>query len=153
MPKQSSGILPFRRKAGKLEVFLIHPGGPFWAKKGTGAWSIPKGEINAGEDTLAAAKREFNEETGHTVRGILIQLDPIKQRGGKIVHAWAVETDIDHTNIKSNSFEMIWPPKSGRMVTFPEVDKANWFEINKAREMILPGQLDLLDQLERKLKK
>jgi len=144
--KQSAGLLLYRR--GKdLEVFLVHPGGPFWAKKDLGAWSIPKGEFSESEDPLAAAQRELTEETGFSVNGAFRALQPVKQSGGKIVHAWAVEADCDPQKIISNTFALQWPPKSGRVQTFPEVDRAAWFSISEAREKINSGQAVLLDQL------
>lgn len=151
MAKKSAGILLFRRKKNILEVFLVHPGGPFWAKKDDGAWSIPKGEFDDNEDGLKAAKREFKEETGSDIHGNFIELVPIKQKSGKLVYAWAVEGDIDPTRIKSNEFEMEWPPRSGKMRTFPEIDKADWFTISGASLKINAGQLSLLKNLESKL--
>ncbi len=151
MAKKSAGILLFRRKKNILEVFLVHPGGPFWAKKDDGAWSIPKGEFDDNEDGLKAAKREFKEETGSDIAGNFIELTPIKQKSGKLVYAWAAEGDIDPTMIKSNEFEMEWPPGSGKMRTFPEVDKADWFTISAASLKINAGQLSLLKNLESKL--
>ncbi|MBM4263308.1 MAG: NUDIX domain-containing protein [Deltaproteobacteria bacterium] len=144
--KTSAGLLLYRRRS-ELEVFLVHPGGPFWAKKDLGAWSIPKGEFEEGEDPLKAAEREFTEETGFTVEGESRALNPVKQSGGKIVHAWAVEADCDADKIKSNTFELQWPPKSGRMQSFPEVDRAAWFPIDQARKHMLSGQTNFLDQL------
>lgn len=144
--KTSAGLLLYRRR-GELEVFLVHPGGPFWAKKDTGAWSLPKGEFMDGEDPLQAARREFTEETGLTIDGEFRRLEPVKQSGGKVVHAWAVEADCDVTRVRSNLFSMEWPPKSGRMQQFPEVDRAQWFNIAEARQRIIAGQLGLLDQL------
>jgi Predicted NTP pyrophosphohydrolase len=147
MPKTSAGILMFRRNSESIELFLIHPGGPFWARKDVGAWSIPKGEYGPGEEPLDAARREFNEETGSTVHGDFIPLPPIKQKGGKIVSAWAVEGDIDAASIKSNTFSMEWPPKSGRQAEFPEVDKAGWFSPAEARQKINPAQAVFIDAL------
>lgn len=141
----------YRRRAGRAEVFLVHPGGPFWARKDQGAWSIPKGEFTD-ETPLDAAKREFEEETGLPARGDFHPLEPIRQAGGKIVHAWAVEGDCDAEAIKSNSFTMEYPPRSGRFRTFPEIDRAAWFPLPQAREKILKSQHPLLDQLERMLK-
>lgn len=134
-----------------IEVFLIHPGGPFWAKKDAGAWSIPKGEINEGEDPLAAARREFSEETGFDAGENFIELEPIKQKGGKIVSAWAVEGSVDADAIKSNMFSMEWPPKSGRRTEFPEADKAGWFAPGEARAKINPAQAAFIDALLAKL--
>jgi predicted NUDIX family NTP pyrophosphohydrolase len=134
-------------------VFLVHPGGPFWAKKDLGAWSIPKGEYPDGEEPLAAAKREFEEETGIKPEGDFTPLKAIKQPGGKMVLAWAFEGDGDASAIKSNTFSMEWPPHSGNQQEFPEVDRAEWFNIEAAREKILKGQLPLLEELEEVLNK
>lgn len=152
MAKISAGLLLYRRRPGGGEVFLVHPGGPFWAKKDAGAWSIPKGEASPGEALLAAAQREFEEETGLRVTGDFHALEPVRQPGGKLVYAWAVEADCDADAIRSNSFEMEWPPRSGRKRTFPEVDRAAWLDLPRAREKINKGQLPLLDQLERRLR-
>ena len=150
MPKkQSAGILLYRRRAGELEVLLVHPGGPFWAKKDAGAWSIPKGEVGAGEDPLDVARREFLEETGSAVQGDFAALVPIEQRGGKTVHAWAVEGDFDVATLASNTFSMEWPPRSGRQREFPEVDRAGWFPLPAAREKLLEAQCAFLDELEK----
>ncbi len=130
----------YRKHAGVREVFLVHPGGPFWAKKDEGAWSIPKGEFEPGEEPLAAAKREFTEETGFVADGDFVPLTPLKQPSGKVVHAWAVEMDCDPTRVKSNTFTF-----KGR--EFPEIDKAAWFGLDEARRKILPGQIEFLDQL------
>jgi predicted NUDIX family NTP pyrophosphohydrolase len=146
MPKQSAGLLLFRRR-GDLEVLLVHPGGPLWAKKDEGAWSIPKGELTDGENPLSAARRECQEETGATPTGEFIALDPVRQAGGKVVHAWAVESEFDPATLKSGTFQMEWPPRSGRRQDFPEVDRAEWFTIEAARRKILKGQTPLLDQL------
>jgi predicted NUDIX family NTP pyrophosphohydrolase len=143
---QSAGLLVYQKAAGRLLVFLVHPGGPFWAKKDLGAWSIPKGELAEGEDALAAARREFSEETGQSVDGDFRELTPCRQKGGKIVRAWAVEGDADEA-VVSNMFEMEWPPKSGRRQSFPEVDRAAWFTLDEARARINPGQLPILDEL------
>lgn len=148
MPKISAGLLMFRRTKSGTQVLLVHPGGPFWKNKDDGAWSIPKGEAAEGEDLLAAAKREFEEELGFALRGTFIPLPPIKQKGGKVVHAWRFEGDCDPSQIRSNTFEMEWPPRSGKRASFPEVDRAAWFELNEARHKILASQLPLLDQLE-----
>jgi predicted NUDIX family NTP pyrophosphohydrolase len=153
MPKQSAGLLIYRQRGATPEVFLVHPGGPFWAKKDAGAWSIPKGEFETGEDPLATARREFTEETGFTIDGPFTALPPVKQPGGKIVHAFAVPGDCDASAIRSNSFTLEWPPRSGRRQEFPEVDRAGWFDLAAAREKILRGQLPLLDALERLLQK
>jgi len=152
MAKISAGLLLYRVRQGTLEVLLVHPGGPFWAKKDAGSWSIPKGEATAGEALLAAAQREFREETGLGVRGNFRALSPVRQPSGKVVHAWAVEADCDAAAIRSNTFEMEWPPHSGRKQAFPEVDRAAWLDLPAARAKITKGQLNLLDQLERLLR-
>jgi predicted NUDIX family NTP pyrophosphohydrolase len=151
MAKESAGLLLFRRGAGGLEIFLVHPGGPFWAKKDAHAWSIPKGEFAADEDPLTAARREFAEETGLSAAGTFIALSPCKQPGGKIVHGFAVEGDCDPAAVKSNMFTIEWPPRSGRHQEFPEIDRAAWFPLAAARMKIHKGQIPLLDELERKL--
>jgi predicted NUDIX family NTP pyrophosphohydrolase len=148
MAKTSAGILMYRQRSTAVEVLIVHPGGPFWKSKDAGAWSIPKGEFLPGEDPLKTAKREFKEELGKTVTGKFLELRPVFQAGGKIVYAWAVEGDLDTTNIKSNEFEMEWPPKSGRMAKFPEVDRAEWVDLPTAREKLNPAQTGFLDQLE-----
>ena len=150
--KQSAGILLYRIKNKMPEVFLVHPGGPFWKNKDAAAWSIPKGEFTDEEDGLIAAKREFEEETGVTLAGKFIELKPIKQKGGKLVFAWAIEGDIDAENIQSNTFNMEWPPKSGKMQTFPEVDKAGWFKADEAKEKINTSQTAFIDELVELLK-
>lgn len=137
----------FRKCGGALQVFLVHPGGPFWQKKDAGAWSIPKGEYAEGEDALEAARREFQEETGFEVRGEFLSLRQIKQPGGKVISAWAVEGDCDPTAIRSNTFSIEWPPKSGRQQEFPEVDRAGWFALDEAKERILKGQQGFVDRL------
>jgi len=147
MAKQSAGILLHRKVDSELQVFLVHPGGPFFAKKDEGAWSIPKGEFLDDEDALAAAKREFLEETGRAVEGEFIPLTSIQQKGGKKVLAWAVEGNIDHENIVSNTFEMEWPPRSGKKKTFPEIDKAGWFSIKEALIKINVAQAKLIEEL------
>lgn len=147
MPKLSAGLLMYRRRSGGLEVFLVHPGGPFWVKKDLGAWSIPKGEYAEGEEPLAAARREFQEETGFRADGSFVELGAVKQAGGKVVRAWAVEGDCNPAALNSNVFEMEWPPRSGRKAEFPEVDRAGWFSMVDARERILMGQIPLLDAL------
>ena len=147
MAKQSAGILLYRKVDSELQVFLVHPGGPFFAKKDEGAWSIPKGEFLDNEDALAAAKREFLEETGQAVDGEFIELTPIQQKGGKKVLAWAVEGDIDHETIVSNTFEIEWPPRSGKKKTFPEIDKAGWFSIKEALIKINVAQAKLIEEL------
>ena len=146
--KESAGILLFRRTHGRLQVLLVHPGGPFWKNKDAGAWTIPKGEVAAGEDPLACALRELKEETGHTCMGDPIALGRVKQKGGKLVHAWAVEGDFDPSTLVSNTFTMEWPPKSGKHQTFPEVDRAEWFDVVTAREKINPAQVQWLELLE-----
>ena len=151
MPKKSAGLLLYRRRRGSLEVFLVHPGGPFWPKKDDGAWSIPKGEFSAGENPLDAAKREFREETGLVAEGEYLPLKPIRQRGGKIVYAWAVLSHFEPAAVNSNTFSMEWPRGSGTMRKFPEVDRAGWFTIDWARRKILKSQLNLLEQLEQTL--
>lgn len=146
MAKESAGILLFR-KIPQIQFFLVHPGGPFFARKDAGSWTIPKGEFVGPEDPLAAAKREFFEETGATINGTFLQLPTIKQKGGKLVHAWAVEGDIDPLSIRSNTFKIAWPPRSGQLREFPEIDRAGWFEITEAREKINPAQVEWLDEL------
>lgn len=147
MPKTSAGILLYRTKNGLLQVFLAHPGGPFFAKKDAGAWSIPKGELDEGEDPLAAAQREFEEETGCRPEGSFIPLSPVTQKGGKTVLAWAVEGECDPGTIKSNTFTLEWPPKSGQMREFPEVDRVGWFTVEEAKGKINPAQAALLEEL------
>lgn len=151
MPKLSAGLLLFRGPHNHLEVFLVHPGGPFWAKKDEGAWSLPKGEYAASEDPLAAAKREFREETGFLIDGEFLPLGEIKQPSAKHVHAWAVEADVDPTLIQSNAFTLEWPPKSGKLREFPEVDRAEWFSLADARRKILKGQRPFLERLSARL--
>src|SRR5437879_6412273 len=148
MPKRSAGLLLFRRKdTREVEVLLVHPGGPFWRSKDEGAWTIPKGEFDDDEDPLVAAKREFEEETGAAPPdGDYIPLTPIKQKNGKIVRAWAVEGDFDLTQVRSNTFSCEWPPKSGRMQEFPEVDRAGWFTPEVAKRKMLYGQPALVDE-------
>jgi len=142
MSQTSAGLLPYRRKNGVLEVFLVHPGGPFWATKDEGAWSIPKGELAAGEDPLAAARREFTEETGFTADGEFLQLSALQQPSGKTVHVWALQSDFDPGLVRSNTFTL-----QGR--TYPEIDRAGWFGLPEARRKILKGQVGFLEQLER----
>jgi predicted NUDIX family NTP pyrophosphohydrolase len=151
MPKKSAGLLLFRESAAGLEVLLVHPGGPFWAKKDDGSWSIPKGEFADDEEPLAAAQREFEEELGARPAGDFMPLKPLKQPSGKLVFAWALRFDFDPSSLKSNVFSMEWPPKSGRQREFPEVDKAAWFGLEAARRKILKGQAPFLDQLLRRL--
>ena len=147
--KRSAGLLPFRRRDGVLEVFLVHPGGPFWAKKDDGAWTIPKGEIHEGEEPLDAAKREFREETGFEPVGELRELGSLKQPSGKIVFAWSLaHGDFDPLDLKSNAFEREWPPRSGKKASFPEADRAAWLPLDQARVKILKGQAPFLDRLD-----
>ena len=147
MPKTSAGLMVYRIREGRLEIFLVHPGGPFWARKDMGAWSIPKGEFSESEDPLEAAQREFREETGHEIEGPFLPLQSRKQPSGKIVHAWAVLGDLDPERIQSNTFTMEWPRGSGRQKEFPEVDRAEWFAVEEARRRILPGHVGFLDEL------
>ena len=141
----------YRRSRGSLEVLLVHPGGPFWMKKDLGAWSIPKGEHEAGEAPLAAAAREFEEETGLVAKGPYTPLRSITQQGGKVVQAWAFEGDCDAESLKSTTFSLEWPPRSGRRQEFPEVDRGGWFSLEEARRRILPAQAALLDELAAKM--
>ena len=150
MAKKSAGIILYRYQASILQVLLVHPGGPFWAKKDVGVWSIPKGEFDETESPFDAALREVKEETGLLLDGNFTALQPVKQKSGKLVYAWALQKDIDATQIKSNSFQMEWPPKSGKQQSFPEVNAAAWFSIEEAAEKILSGQLPLLQQLQQK---
>jgi predicted NUDIX family NTP pyrophosphohydrolase len=154
MTKIAAGILLYRHSTPEaaVEVLLVHPGGPFWAKKDLASWSIPKGEPNEGEDLIETARREFTEETGGTASGEAWSLSSVKQPGGKLVHAWAVEGDFDPARLHSNTFTMEWPRGSGRMQEFPEVDRAEWFAVPEARRRILPGQLEFLEKLERHLR-
>ena len=151
MTKISAGILLFRRRPAGVEVMLVHPGGPFWARKDAGAWSIPKGLADEGEDRLAAAKREFLEETGMAIEGEFLDLGAYKQPGGKTVVAFAHEGDFDPQSLKSNAFLMEWPPHSGRMAEFPEVDKAAWYSIGEAMEKATRGQRPIIAALAEKL--
>lgn len=146
MAKKSAGILWYRSKSKELEVLLVHPGGPFWKNKDAGAWSIPKGEF-IDEEPLAAAKREILEETGVECSGNFLPLGSIKQAGGKIVYAWALEFDFDPSQLHSNAFELEWPPKSGTIRSFPEVDRAEWFTLTQAKTKIIKGQLEFLEKL------
>jgi len=148
MPVKSAGILMFRRDSGGPKVLLVHPGGPFWARKDAGAWSMPKGEYANGEEPEAAARREFGEETGAQARGDLVPLGDQRQRSGKIITAFALEGDFDPAALRSNHFEMEWPPRSGRMQTFPEVDRVGWFFLPQAHEKIISGQAPFLVRLE-----
>ena len=147
MPRQSAGILLFRRTAGIVQVLLLHPGGPFWAKKDEGAWSIPKGLYEEPENAIDAARREFWEETGGTIAADLVELGKFKQPGGKVISAWAAESDFDVAELRSNSFMLEWPPKSGRQTEFPEVDRAAWFSLAEAAAKITKGQLQILMRL------
>jgi predicted NUDIX family NTP pyrophosphohydrolase len=153
MPRLSAGLLLYRIKDGAIEVLLAHPGGPYFVNKNGGAWSIPKGEPDANEDLLATAQREFEEETGLKPQGPFVALEPIKQRGGKIVHAWAFEGDCDPTTIRSNTFTMEWPPHSGQPMEFPEIDRAEFFDLTTARKKIKAGQEALIEELERMLQR
>jgi predicted NUDIX family NTP pyrophosphohydrolase len=150
-PVRSAGILLYRRREGRVEVLLVHPGGPFWARKDDGAWSIPKGECDGSEDPEAAARREFAEETGAGLPGALRALTPVAQSRGKTVHAFAAEGDLDPASVRSNSVSIEWPPRSGRRATFPEVDRAAWFALDDARRKILQGQRPLFDELRERL--
>jgi len=151
MPQRSAGILMYRRKRGAVEVLLVHPGGPFWKKKDEGAWSIPKGLYEESEDALAAARREFEEETGAAPAGEFIPLGEFRQSSAKIVSVWAVEGEFDVTKLTSNTFALEWPPKSGKINDFPEIDRAAWFSPNEARRKILKGQRSVLGALIAKL--
>ena len=147
MPKQAAGILLYRRGPSGLTVLLAHPGGPLWTRKDAGAWTLPKGQFTDGEAPLDAAKREFEEEMGSKPTGSFQPLGALKQPSGKIIHAWASESDFDVTTVKSNLFSMEWPPRSGRMGGFPEIDRAEWFSIDEARRKMLKGQQPFLDRL------
>ena len=148
MAKRSAGILLHRRRGEDAEVLLVHPGGPFWAKKDLGAWTIPKGELDPGEDPRACALREFAEETGTVLPpGELLDLGEVRQKAGKVVRAWAAEGDLDAAAVVSNTFEMVWPPRSGQLRSFPEIDRAGWFGLAEARKRILPAQAPFLDRL------
>jgi predicted NUDIX family NTP pyrophosphohydrolase len=148
MAKQSAGLLMYRMRDGKCEVLLVHPGGPYWARKDLGVWSIPKGEYTDAEDPFEVAKREFREETSFTAAGDFIPLEQRKQAGGKVVTAWAFEGDCDASSIESNTFTMEWPPRSGQRREFPEVDRAGWFPLDVAKEKILSGQAGFLEELD-----
>jgi predicted NUDIX family NTP pyrophosphohydrolase len=149
--RRSAGLLLFRTVAGALEVLLVHPGGPFWANRDHGAWSIPKGEVAVDEDPFQAALREFREETGRSVHGDFIPLGSLRKAGGKTVHAWAVRSEFDPSQLESNTFVMEWPPRSGQLQTFPEIDRAAWFPLDIARVKMLEGQVGFLDGLKRAL--
>lgn len=148
---QSAGIILYRRRGAALEVLLVHPGGPFWARRDDGAWSIPKGEFDAGEEPAAAARREFFEETGVEPQTDMTPLTPVTQSRGKTVHAFAAESDFDAASIRSNTFALEWPPRSGRMQAFPEIDRAAWFTLDEARRKIVAGQRPILDELSERL--
>jgi predicted NUDIX family NTP pyrophosphohydrolase len=146
--RRSAGILLYRLSGGAPEVLLVHPGGPFWARRDAGAWSVPKGEYEDADDPLAAARREFEEETGTALEtGELLELGDVKQKNGKVVSAWAAEGDLDPDAVHSNTFTMEWPPRSGRTAEFPEIDRAGWFGIDDAREKLNPAQAQFLDRL------
>jgi predicted NUDIX family NTP pyrophosphohydrolase len=147
MKKRSAGILMYRRTGPELQVLLVHPGGPFWVKKDLGAWSIPKGEFEEGEEPLATAKREFREELGVEADGAFLELGSLVQPSRKEIIAWAVEGDFDVAELRSNTFELEWPPKSGKRKSFPEVDRAAWFGLEEARGKILPGQVEFIERL------
>jgi predicted NUDIX family NTP pyrophosphohydrolase len=147
MARQSAGILLYRLKDSVPEVLLVHPGGPYFANKDLGAWSIPKGEFSEGEEPLSAAKRELLEETGIAVTGDFLELKPVKQKGGKTVMAWAAEAKRDVIVLKSNTFKMMWPPKSGQWKTYPEIDRAEWFDLSTARQKINPAQVSFIEEL------
>lgn len=148
MPKRSAGILAYRYQQQQIQVLLVHPGGPFYAKKDEGAWSIPKGEYETGEDPLQVALREFEEETGNTILAAdFLQLEDFRLKSGKIVSAWAVPAEFEKPYLRSNTFELEWPPGSGKVKSYPEADRADWFTIEEARLKIHPGQLSLIDQL------
>ena len=149
MAKTSAGLLMYRRRDGLLEFLLVHPGGPFWKNKDAGAWTIPKGELEEAEDPLAAAIREFREELSLEVKGPFTELRPIKQKSGKIVRAWAFEGDCEPEKIKSNTFAIEWPPRSGSMAEFPEIDRAEFFDAERAKEKINPAQVAFLDEVMR----
>ena len=148
MASQSAGVLLYRKVNGQLQVFLVHPGGPFFKNKDHGAWSIPKGEFLDDEEPLSAAKREFEEETGQKIDGSFICLNPVKLKSGKRVYAWAVEGDINHETIISNLFEIEWPPKSGKKQSFPEIDRAGWFGVDEAIFKINAAQAAFIEELE-----
>ena len=148
MAKISAGILAYRKKEQPFEVFLVHPGGPFWADKDMHAWSVPKGEAEPHENLLSAAKREFKEETGFDISGNFTALEPVNQSRDKVVYAFVVKTDFDVKNVTSNQIEIEWPPKSDKKILIPEVDRGEWFSLERAKDKILKGQIPLLEQLE-----
>ena len=145
--RKSAGILLYRNRHEHTEYFLVHPGGPFWKNKDIGAWSVPKGEFEEGDDPLKAAQREFEEETGIAIQGNFRALTPVKQKSGKMIYTWACEGDIDHAIIRSNTFPIEWPPRSGKYIDIPEVDKGGWFTYEEAKEKLIPGQVPILDEL------
>ena len=147
MPRTSAGIALFRRAGSSIELFLAHPGGPFWRRKDEGAWTFPKGECAAGEDPLMAARREFREEIGLDIDGEFIDLGTVRQAGGKVVRVFAIEGDCNPNSIRSNTFKQVWPPKSGRYVEFPEVDRAGWFSPADAKTKLITAQRDFVDRL------
>lgn len=147
MTKQSAGILVYRYQEQQLQVFLVHPGGPFWAKKDIGAWTVPKGEFLDDEEALIAAKREFTEETGQVIDGEFKPLKPVKLKSGKTIYCWAIEGSVDEKNIVSNTFDMEWPPRSGKTISVPEVDRADWFDTSTVKEKINLGQVGLIVEL------
>lgn len=151
MNRVSAGLLVYRQRAGVLEVLLAHPGGPFYSRKDTGVWTIPKGEVAPDEDLLTAARREFHEELGWSPEGPFLPLSAVRQKGGKLVHAWACLGDCDPAVVVSNTFALEWPPGSGRRQEFPEIDRAEFFDLPAAREKLLPAQRPLLDELEQLL--
>lgn len=151
MSKTSAGLIMYRMREDKLEVLLVHPGGPFWTKKDDGAWFMPKGELNPSEDPLAAAKREFEEETGLKPEGTLLPLGTVRQKSGKTIHAWAFEGDCDPAHLKSNTFTIEWPPRSGRQAEFPEIDRAGFFDLAQAEKKMHPVEFPLLRRLLRAL--
>jgi predicted NUDIX family NTP pyrophosphohydrolase len=150
--KRSAGLLLFRRNERGIEVLLVHPGGPFWTRKDLGAWSIAKGEYEEGEEPLAAARREFQEETGFVIEGAFLELGTIRQAGGKVVSVWGIEGDCDPAKLTSNRFQMEWPPRSGSMKEFPEVDRGAWFTLPEAHDRILASQRPFLDRIAEKFR-
>ncbi len=152
MPEKSAGLLVYRSRPAGPEFLLAHPGGPFWAKRDAGAWSIPKGLIGEGEDALSAAKREFEEEIGQPAPGVFVALTPLRQKSGKTVHAWRIEADLDLSGFRSNLFEMEWPRRSGRTQSFPEIDRVGWFATDEALIKILPGQAGFIHEAKAALK-
>jgi predicted NUDIX family NTP pyrophosphohydrolase len=153
MGKKSAGLLMYRKKGGALELFLAHPGGPYWANKDLGAWTIPKGEVSGSEEPIQAAKREFHEETGFPVPegALFLELTPLKQRSGKVIHAWAFEGEYLPEELSSNTCRLEWPPRSGKFIEVPEVDRGGWFKAAEAKERIIEGQRGFIEELEEKL--